>query len=498
MAELIEVPLAGPTIARKSLIDEQAEEIRSKRELPKKPGDRVAFKELVEWLAILSEEQLTRLNIYVYRLEPIIIRQITDPEADNNIDVLYDVNIPSVTEQYFIDRHGGGKYRLIVKDMDKPKTQKGGFFEAHLYIPMTLYPPKLDLREVDWTNSHNKGFRNWARSQGMIGDDNVPTIEKKEGPQQNSSDQMVQAMKLAMDFASKMDEKQQNQLKRQMGAEDNIGKSISEIFLEKMKQEDPNKQLQTLTTMLTAIKSMQPDIKPVESGLTAILPIFTSMMESSKQQFMMMMEVLKNQNARPEGPDEIERMKSLMELAKMMKGGPAPERSTAEIVVDAITPIIGPVLSIVGNIVAMNAAKAGVGSVPAPAPTQTQPVVEQPPKQIGGGGIENPMLSVEQKQGLLKQFSPLITKALESSKEGCVFAQDIENLFGPAVTSILVKDGADSLIGVAKGAPEFWNPLVATYGEPHIVKWVTSFVNYKEELEKMEMEEEGEDNAIIV
>jgi hypothetical protein len=178
----------------------------------------------------------------------------------------------------------------------------------------------------------------------------------------------------------------------------------------------------------------------------------------------------------------------------MIKGGPAPERSTAEVIVDAVTPIIGPVLSIVGNIVAMNAAKAGVGQVapqPATATTANQPTVEPLAKQITNG--VNPMMSIEQKQGLLKQFSPLILKALESNKEGWEFAQNVEDLFGSAVVSILTKDGADSLIGVAKGVAEFWNPLEQTYGVAHITKWVTSFVNYKEEIAKMEMEEGGEE-----
>jgi hypothetical protein len=178
----------------------------------------------------------------------------------------------------------------------------------------------------------------------------------------------------------------------------------------------------------------------------------------------------------------------------MMKGGPPPERSTAEVIVDAVTPIVGPVLTIVSNIVAMNAQARGVGAVAAQ-PTQTpaaqptgQPIAE-PVKQLG-----NPNMELEQKQQLLRQFSPLIIKALGSSKEGWEFASDVENLLGVETVSILIKDGKDSLINVAKSIPEFWNPLMQTYGEPHIVKWVSSFVDYKAEMEKME---EGEDESSV-
>jgi hypothetical protein len=509
----LEVKEPTPIIARKSEIDAQAEELRAKRELPKKPGDRVQFRELVEWLALLTEDQLARLNIYVYRFDPVIIRQVVDPEADNNIDVLYDVRADTVTEQYFIDRHGGGKYSLVIKDMDKPKTQKGGFFEARLYIPMTLYPPKLDLREVDWYNAHNKGFRSWAKSQGLIGDDNVPTVEKKEGAtQQNNSDAMVQAMKLAMDFASKMDEKQQAQLKRQLGAEDTLGKSIGDILLEKMKQDDPNKQVATLTTLITAMKGMQPDVSKSDSNLVPLLTMitegnkqfFTAMMENSKNQMTMMMELFKSTtSAKSDGTmqSDEDRLIKLLEIAKMMKGGPAPERSTAEVIVDAVTPLLNPVLNIVSNIMMMQAASKGIKPVDVTAPQQavapqptTAATTEQPVAQLG-----NPTMIVEQKKQALKQFAPLITKALADGKPGYDFASDIMNMFpqGAEIVQFIVRDGVDSLLAVAKSVPEFWNVVEPLYTEVDLKTWISEFVNYKEELRKLEEEEEKQDATSV-
>lgn len=502
-------PDISPMIARKSEVDQAAEEIRARRELPKKPGDTVTFSELKQWIGLLKNpEQKQRLALHVYRTDPIIVRQQTDPEADNSIDVIFDVDT-ELTEDYFIERHGGGKYQILVKDLDKPKTQKGGFFTANLYIPMTLHPPKLDLREVDWDHKNNKGFKSWAKSQKLIDDNNMPVIEKKADAPAANSDAMVQAMKLAMDFASKMDEKQQANLKRQLGAEDTLGKSIGDILLEKMKQDDPNKQLTTLTTLLAAMKANQPEIKPQTSELATVMPLMVAMMQSGKDQTAllvqsmqaqqtMMIEMFKASNTKGgEQVDEVDRLKSLIEVAKMMKGGGVErEKSVTEQVIEAAESILPPVLLIVGNIMATR--NGGMGQTISPpssvsAASAAQDAARQanqqlpPPAQNGA-----PPVTQDQARMALTQFAPLISQALANGKEGWEFAGDVENLFGTPTVAMMIKDGAEPLITIAKSLPDFWMPLVNTYGELHLVKWVRDFVNYKEEIAKAIDEDEKE------
>src|ERR1017187_6004122 len=88
LEKMKEHDIKEPTIVKVSEVNTKAEEIKQKRALPPKPGDRVNFNQLREWLALLSPDAADRLTIWVYRREPIINRQLVDPQADNNIDII--------------------------------------------------------------------------------------------------------------------------------------------------------------------------------------------------------------------------------------------------------------------------------------------------------------------------------------------------------------------------------------------------------------------------
>ena len=64
--------------------------------------------------------------------------------------------------------------------------------------------------------------------------------------------------------------------------------------------------------------------------------------------------------------------------------------------------------------------------------------------------------------------------------------------FGDMTAVAITKYGVDGLMAAAKSVPDFWSQIEASYGEAHLRKWLTSFVNYKEEIAKMEAAEEQE------
>lgn len=513
--EVVNLPPTNPVFVKKSEIDKQAEAIREERKLPNKPGDHVAFIELRRWLEILDDSQLRRLNIYVYRQDPIINMQLVDPESDNNIDIFYDItkeSIKDISEEYFINTHGGGRYKLVIKDLDKPKTQKGGFFEANLYISMTQYPPKIkDLRVVEWDNPRNKGFRTWCKAQKLIDENGMPTIDKVTPINQPQADTTVPVVKMFMDFFSKMDDKKQEQIKRDIAGQDGIGKNIADILVERMKQDDPNKQVAVMTAMITAMKGMIPEpVKQTTSELTTIMPLITAMMESGRQQTTilvesmksqtsMLMEMLKaNKEGGGEGVDDTTRLKNLLEIAKMMKGGTAtPEKSMTESLIEAATTILPQALGIVNNIMSLKAAQAGMGGNVGPVPTTSiQPQIRpQPTNGVAPEqqtGAIQPM-TLNEKQNAIKQFAPLFLANL--SKEGWTFAAWIVDGFpqGDAIVASIIKDGSADLLATIKSVPELWNQINSTYGEAHLTKWVESFCNYREEIRKREEEYEAEE-----
>lgn len=498
MAELEVKDQPTPTIARKSEIDKQAEENKEKRALPIPPGKLVGFKDLQDWLKLLTrDEQKERVTIWVYRREPIINRQLLDPQADNNIDIVFN-GFDKLTEDYMRENHGGGNYKFTVKDADKPKTQLGGFFEAVLNIPMIDCPPKLDLREVDWSNNHNKGFKSWCRARKMIDENDMPVITKKEGDTQVTNGVDANMLKMMLDFTAKMSDKEQIALKQKIGGEDAVAKSMNELFLEKLKQEDPNKQMSVVVSLITAMKQMQPEIK-ADNTLATIMPMFMAMFqqmnESANRQMTLLVEMLKANKSEPkeEGVSKIEELRSIIEIAREIKGGSGQthEKTTAEVVGEIITPILGPALQLVGNIVAINAAKAGVQGVK---------VTEQPKsnmesiRQDQAMQTQHPQLPVgetippNEAVNLISQFEPIILNKLAG--EGWEFGAWVSEGFGDMVAAGIVKYGPQKLMEAAKLVPSFWQKIQATYGEQHLMKWLESLCNYKEEMAG-EMEGEG-------
>jgi hypothetical protein len=491
-----EIEVKEPIIAKVSEIQAKAEEIKTKRALPPKPGDRVSFENLREWLALLPPDAEERVTIWVYRMEPIINRQIVDPQANNNIDIIYN-GFANLTEEYMISRHGGGTYKFVVKDEDKPKTQLGGFFEAKLSVPMIDNPPKLDLREVEWDNPKNKGYQRWARTQRLINENNMPVIERKEGEPTQSSGINSEMLKMMLDFTAKMSDKEQQAFKQKIGGEDAVSKSMNELFLEKLKQEDPNKQMNVVVSLITAMKQMQPEVKQ-DNTIAVMMPLLIKMMDDGRaaadRQMNLMLEFIKSSKSEPkEETDELDKLQKLLAIAKEIKGGPpAGEKTITESLLEFGQSVLPGVLTIVGNITAANAARNGA-TVPAQQPMNTTEAMN---KENQNMTKTIPGLPQNEAAQYILQYGPVIIPKLAG--EGYEFAIDVGNLFGDAAIASMVRFGPEKLMEAAKSVPQFWEQIEKTYGEAHLMKWLQSLCNYKEIVKQMEEEELGGETEPIV
>jgi hypothetical protein len=488
---MAELEVKEPTIAKVSEIDAKAAEIKAKRALPAKPGDRVSFTELLQWLALLPPDAEERVTIWVYRLEPIINRQVVDPQANNNIDIIYN-GFANLTEEYMISRHGGGTYKFVVKDEDKPKTQLGGFFEAKLSVPMIDNPPKLDLREVEWDNPKNKGYQRWARTQRLINENNMPTIERKEGETNVTNGVDANMLKMMLDFTAKMSDKEQVVLKQKIGGEDAVAKSMNELFLEKLKQEDPNKQMNVMVALIAAMKGMQPEPKQ-DNTMAVMMPLLIKMMDDSRaaadRQMTMMLEVIKSNKSEPKDEgDELDKLQKLLAIAKEIKGGPpAGEKTFGEQAMEFGATVLPGILTIVGNITAANAAAKGA-TIPPPVNVSSTEAMNRENQNMTK---PTPGLPQNEAAQYIMQYGPVIIPKLAG--EGYEFAIDVGNLFGDAAIASMVRFGPEKLMEAAKSVPQFWKQIEETYGEAHLMQWLKSLCNYKEIVKQMEEEENAED-----
>lgn len=469
---------------------EKAKELKDIIALPPPPGEKVGFDGLQKWLALLTPEMKAnnRVMIYVYRLYPSVILQKVNPQADNNIDIVFD-NFDLLNEQYITETHGGGKYRLVVADQGAQKRQFGGYFEAHLDIPIQVHEPKIDYRTLNLSDKNNKGFIAWARSKGYIDQNGNVMSPIQQTTTQNASTDAVGMLKVVTDFVSKMSNDQQAQLKRAIGDGDS-NKGVTEILLERMKQDDPNKQMSTMSAMIAAIGSLN---KP-DNSMATIVPMFTAMMqqmmEASNKQFMLMMELMKSN--KPDGEsnerNRITELRDLMEVARELRGGNSGNKSTAAELIEAASPIIGPALQLVGNMIAFKS-----GNVPKPVATPTPVITQEPtqPNNIVQPNVsveQHPMISHNEAQQAIQQFGPIIINKLASP--GYEFGIWVAEGFGDAVAMSIAKNGPDTLMQAAKNVPEFWKQVESTYGEEYLRKWLVSFCNWKEEAEKLDSEVE--------
>lgn len=514
MAEIVEIAeeKREPTIARVSEIQKQAEELKKKTELPKKPGDRVLPSQLHEWLQLLTTEQEQQIVIYVYRLDPPIIRQKTNPDAPNNVDVISDGYKTLDVERYLIDTQGGGKYQLIVKNQGykpKAKVDNNGYFESIVTIPHNLHPTKLshidrvglDLREVDWDNDKARNFKAWALAQGLIDKDCKMIEGKPNGAPTTILNGGIDptTFKMMLDFTAKMSEKEQVALKRQIGGEDALSKSMGDLMLEKMKQDNPNTAAATMIQMITAIKGMNPEPKP-DNTLAVIMPMFMQMMtmanEAANRQMTMMLEMFKA-NARPEKEEgsKIEELKAIVELAKEIKSGHSSnvDKTFTESIIEAIPSL----LQVAGNVTSMMATAKGVPSANIAEVITNKPQGASNFRTLHEQNTMNPQTAPQNGQQqlpppneaaqIVANYGPLIMNKLGSP--GWEFGESVADLFGDATAAQIVKHGPEALLAAAKSVTPFWEKIQETYGEAHFKKWLDSLCNFREIVEQYKAEE---------
>ena len=496
-----------PAFVSRAEIDAKAKEYKESKKLPIPPAEKASFEALLKWIQLLTPDMAedNRIILYVYRLEPFSNRQMVDPKSDNNIDVIGGglENLQSINEQYFIDKHGGGKYKLVVNDC---AVKYGGrYFDAYLTIPMVQHPPKMDLREVEWDHKMNKGFKAWARANKLIDENNMPITNTQENKSNGVPSDLLGALKLIIDFTKQMNADQEKVLRKQLGAEDQVGKGIQEIILERLRQDDPNKQISTVSSLVSAMKSLIPEKS--QSDLAVMVPLFIQMMqnqsENANKQFQMIIELMKSTRESNNGGgggdrDEIGRIKDLLDVARELKGGGPPQKNVVAEVVESITPVLQPALQIVSNILALRA-----GGHPQPAQannpnpgtvSRQSTIVHTPPAQPNPQPqqpqpVQDNTVTQDEATNLINQFKPIILNKL--GREGWEFGAWVAEGFGDAVAASLAKYGVQGLLDAAKKVPDFWQHVNATYGEAYLREWLTSLVNYKSIMKKME--DEGED-----
>ena len=503
-------------------VNTEADRLKDSLTLPPPPAARCKWEQALAYFNLLTEEQKEMIKWYLYRQKPAIIK----PKPFYIQEPSY--GLPDYDT--IVALHGGGNYRLDIQDGGKAKK----IMEVFLTIPMTN-APKIDLEELDMNDPSNKGYINQLVADGKITRDGQ--VINSNQPQQSNNTVPEAMARMQSDFMNifmKMNESQQRQLMEAASKKDELGGTVGNILIEKMKQDNPNNFMTVLVEMLKQQKSTAGDFQPMFAMMgTMMANMVTMSSESSKalqaaqaENTKILLEMMREKTTvKKEGEDEdglgggsfIEKMRAMMEFAREIKGGKGAEKSTVEIVMDGISSVGPPILDVVGK--ALQFAMMNKGGVPAglggmppgpsmasslpraaqpgdiyrngpPAPPESSKVVAMPTPQAQPETGVQQLTPIQRVQQLIATQGPLIFNHLANS--GAAFAAWIEDGFGKPTWAMMAQFEEDLLVEGAKTVPDFWNQVSTTYGESYFRKWIQDFKNYEEILAKEEGEEEGE------
>lgn len=527
LTEMGDTPPSNPIPISSSTADLVAEEMKKARKLPTIPSRELLFKDYVEWSKLLTKDHWEHILTYVYRTYPIIIRQQSSKDNPSYIDKV----AGKLTREDIVGRYGGGKYDLYLNDTDQTKNPQ---LIVRVDIPLHEADPILNYTELDLGRKENGAYVTSLIQKGLIDESGkimTPESKANQATEANAN-AMMGMVREFMGIIKTLNQEQTANLRKQLGGdnEGGLGKSIGDILLEQMKQQDPNKQLQTFTTLLNAVKPNES--KAADNQVSLIKELFEAQKQANAQMFeffKMQMEMMKgsqtsSNDKSSDTTDELDKLSRLLAFAREIRGGGGhgAERSGWDVAVDVAREVASPLLTALGNLFAMKMqnpmqAPMQMGNQPNPS-NQVNLNVKQLP--VGGVGVvsnpsnlpnsvnssnqvnqpnpsNQPNLvgseitpEIQQLIPLIHQYGNLIITNGLQAKKGYEFAEDLIAMMGNAPYLMVAKYGEDTLIQAMKAVPEFWNTVDVAFGEHYVKQWVSDFIHYEERIAELEEQEE--------
>ncbi len=527
------VGLDASTIISPKQIEEQKKEAKlqaERRKLPPAPGKHVTkFKQFRDWAEKLTDEHWSHVEIYVYRLYPEIIRQLSDPSNDNNIDVIAEFR--QCNEEYFVSQHGGGKYKLLVSDRDN--TRDARYFTCIFDIPISEYRPKFDLQELNVDAKANRGFVTSLKGQGYIdGLGNI--VDKKSGGGDGDMKDLVisligQIQKMSATQIQDMKQRAigsptEAALTKAVELAQSGGEKSLDFMIKQMEQQDPNKGMATVTALISAMKEFFP--KPESKGDSAMMPLVLKMMETQAQQTRehqkevlgLVKEIAQAKagaaTANPsEQPSELDTLEKVLSVADRIGGGSGKPRPWWESAIEHGAPVAMGIVQAINSSIALRrtAAPAGGGkpgepearllpgmtpqmmatgqhghtATPAatakPMTTDYSPSPGTTPAATPGSpGTIAPELD-PQAVALIGNFGGAILNTLKSNGAGDDLAHTVVTMAGFEHYSTIAQLGPEKLLGAMKAIQEFW-AQAQVFGEDNIRQFISDFLAYPQRL----------------
>ena len=480
-------------------IDQTASEMATKRALPKPPGKKLTFDEMQAYFKLMTPEMWSHVAVYVYRDYPRIIRQLKDPDAKNYIDC----QSQPIDMDYMIEHHGGGKYSVMVTDVEI-RGNGNKLFDCDFEISSTKHPPKLNYEELDVNAKQNMAYVQLLQYKGILDGKGHPmTAQPPAGAGTNPD-----VIKQVLEFVSKMTFDQQEALRHQISPDErSLSKSLGELLLQKIQQDDPSKQLAGLMAVIDKVLAS----KPADNSNAQFLQLleFINKTNANQQQiqnesnrtYLAMIEKLIEASRKPEpqpvSNPQLEQLEQLFTFAERLSGlrggGRGGPRSGWDIGLDYVREFGVPLMQTIANVMTLGRAPngipmpsagttAGAGATPVAFDPYANPAAMQ--ALARNAAANNPAQTAPNDlMVMLNQAGGLIVNALNNGTPGYHFADYLIGLMGVATHANIAAYGEPALLQTLLSVPQ-----IAVFGEPRLAAFVHEFLNYQQFLD----EEDGQ------
>lgn len=496
---------AEKPIPRDRPVDEVAIEMAKARMLPRPPGRKLTYDEMQAWFALLTSEMWHHVVVYVYRHFPRIIRKLRNPDNTNYIDCIsqpFDLD-------YIAEHHGGGKYNLLVVDSEIKGTNNK-LFDCDFEIDANKYPPKLNYEELDINHKGNMAYVQLLQHRGIL-DSRGQVMEN----QINGAGQSDMA-KAAFEFASKVISDQQQAVKDKQNAQEQqtLSKSVGDILLEKMKQDDPNKASAPLLGIVEKVLAAKPAdgnsqiFEKVIAVITSANQQALQMTTENNKTVLAMFQQLSEAQAQNKREDpQIEQLERVFNFAERLAGmrGGGGARNGWEVGLDYVKELGVPALQTIANLISLNktgrpmppAAPGASGAPnvafdpyrdPAAMRALSQAQQQAAPQNASTAPGTAQSAPANDLAALAQTYAHLVINHLNAGTPGHAFADYFAGLFGMGMHAEVCAHGEPALAQALLSVPE-----IAKFGEPRIKKFVHEFADFQAILDQEEDGDEEEE-----
>lgn len=492
-----------------------ARRLKQSRQLPEVPGRKPTWDQANAWMALLTPDQWSRILVYLYRVFPIIVRQLSDKDNSNYIDKFGS----PFTEQEIIANHGGGKYRLVYSDMDR--EGQTAIMEATLDVPMGEYKPKLDYREIDRGRKENTTYLRQLRIEGILNEHGEIMENKVVADRQTATANLSEAtLAKMMDRMFSMYEKLTDPQKQEFRREAQSDPAMVQMFNMVTKQNEKNLDMiqsklmsdskepsamagvmEKFLTLFTTLLTKKGD----GDGGVSMMQVLQMQQDSHKSQMELMKMVVESKQQQQEGGGKFSELRDVVALLKDLKedigGGEGEGRSSGkrglwETAMEYGFPVLNNLLILGNNAIAVRAKVAGMpvvsidnaglkgvkvpqggGGPGAETQTTIQPALPPGTEQTTTTTVADGTKSGLDPSMVIKSYGGMILGALGKGQDGYEFCEYVVGLFGMQPHAIVEQMGVEALLQAAKAIPEFW-VQASVFGEEKLRMFITEFIEF--------------------